>query len=458
MPSRREVGMDFPGKKITILGGGPAGLAVGYFARKGNIPFLIVEASHRTGGNSVTLKYGDFYFDSGAHRFHDKDREATQAIKKLMGEELIKINVPSQIYSDGKFIDFPLSPLDLLKNLGFFLSIKAIYSFFCAKFKKKKNIGHFASYANFKYGEVIAKKFLLNYSEKLWGDSCDRLAVDVAGKRIQGLDLKTFLTESFRGKKAKMEHLDGAFYYPSKGGIGDISERLEKYCGTGNISFGSNITRIFHDGKRFTSIEIDFAKKIEVETIVNTIPATHFLEKMEPRPPACLMEQSKKLQYRSLILVAFFLDKESVTPNASIYFPDKVFPFTRVYEPKNRNIRLSPQGKTSLVVEIPCRLGDNIWEKEDKRLKELYADIFFRLEFMEEKEIINSVVYRIKYAYPVLEKGFSEKIQDIMDYLNSFSNLYLSGRNGMFMYTHIHDQIRLGKEIIDSYSERKKLG
>jgi protoporphyrinogen oxidase len=440
-------------RKITILGGGPAGLAVGYFACKNHIPFLILEGSQRTGGNSITLNWETFYFDSGAHRFHDQHKEATKEIKNLMGDDLVRIEVPSQIYSEGKFIDFPLSPLNLINKLGVFLSLKAIGSLFRARFSKKE-ILHFKDYATYKYGNVIADKFLLNYSEKLWGEPCENLAVEVAGKRIHGLDLKTFLTESFRGKKAKTEHLDGAFYYPTSGGIGEISDRLQKYCGPGNISFGSDITRIFHDKKRITSVEINFRKKLPVDSLVNTIPLTLFLEKMQPLPPSPIMEMSKQLHFRSLILVAFFLNKDSVTPNASIYFPDKAVPFTRVYEPKNRNQRMSPMGKTSLVVEIPCRFRDEIWEKEDKKLKKLIKNFLLEIGFLKEKEVLNSIVYRINHAYPVLERGFSEKIQGILDYLNSFSNIFFSGRNGKFLYTHIHDQVRLGKEIIDTYLEK----
>ena len=55
-------------KHITILGAGPAGLAVGYYAQKNGLPFRIYEANNCIGGNSITLKHGDFLFDSGAHQ------------------------------------------------------------------------------------------------------------------------------------------------------------------------------------------------------------------------------------------------------------------------------------------------------------------------------------------------------------------------------------------------------
>jgi hypothetical protein len=69
--------------EITILGGGPAGLAIGYYAQKAGLEFRIYEAQNHVGGNCVTLQQGGFKFDSGAHRFHDKDPQATAEIKRL---------------------------------------------------------------------------------------------------------------------------------------------------------------------------------------------------------------------------------------------------------------------------------------------------------------------------------------------------------------------------------------
>ena len=92
--------------KITIIGGGPAGISCAYYANKHNIDFVLFESSDSLGGNCQTIKYQDFYFDTGAHRLHDKDAETTQLIKQLLGQGLKKINVPSQIFRDNKFIDF----------------------------------------------------------------------------------------------------------------------------------------------------------------------------------------------------------------------------------------------------------------------------------------------------------------------------------------------------------------
>ena len=107
------------GKKpfLDILGAGPAGLSAGYFAKNKNIPFRIFESSEYIGGNCRTITHGEFRYDTGAHRFHDKEIEATNVVKNLIGDELLTIDAPSQILSEGRMIDFPMNFSSLMDNL-----------------------------------------------------------------------------------------------------------------------------------------------------------------------------------------------------------------------------------------------------------------------------------------------------------------------------------------------------
>ena len=61
-------------------------LAVGYYAKKSGLAFTVYEAREKTGGNCVTFKHNGFFFDSGAHRFHDKDSEITKEVRLLLGQ------------------------------------------------------------------------------------------------------------------------------------------------------------------------------------------------------------------------------------------------------------------------------------------------------------------------------------------------------------------------------------
>ena len=97
------------GDVIHILGGGPAGLSTGYYAQKSGLDFTIYEAGSEPGGNCRTLRSGDFLFDTGAHRVHDKDAELTDEIRNMLGDDLFEVSAPSEIYSEGNFFRFPCS-------------------------------------------------------------------------------------------------------------------------------------------------------------------------------------------------------------------------------------------------------------------------------------------------------------------------------------------------------------
>jgi len=119
---------------------------------------------------------------------------------------------------------------------------------------------------------------------------------------------------------------------------------------------------------------------------------------------------------------------------------------------------MSPQGKTSLVVEIPCRQADAVWKKSDEELIVRVGPKLVQTGLIKKDEIIDSVVKRIPYAYPVLEAGFEEKLQHAAKVLARFSNLVLSGRSGLFVYGHIHDMMAMGKEIIERYRSELQKG
>ncbi len=439
--------------RFTILGGGIAGLAVGYFAKKSDIPFTIYEASDRLGGNATTFRHGDFLFDSGAHRLHDRDAEITREIKDLLGDDLVRIDSPSQIFHNGKLIDFPLSPLNLLRNLGFPTVLKAGMEILGSKMSPRRAAANFEEFAVRKYGRDVAERFLLNYSRKLWGLSPNRLSTAIAGQRLKGLDLRTFLVEAFFGHRAKVDHLErSSFYYP-KGGIGTIPQSVARFCGMENIHTGTRITRVLHDTRRVTAVEIDGSERIQQKdsVVVSTLPLPLLLHIMEPSPPSELLDLARSLRFRNMILAVYFLDKPSVNSNATTYFPDPGDPFTRGYEPRNRDPGMAPTGRTSFVFEIPCYPRDNTWKADDESLLKQIRSHVLRLGWFREEEIEETLVKRFPFAYPILEVGFEEKVSRLTGCLRGLSNLESTGRNGRFVYSWIHDMMRFGKDLVDDH-------
>jgi protoporphyrinogen oxidase len=292
--------------------------------------------------------------------------------------------------------------------------------------------------------------FLMNYSEKLWGLPCKELSHHSAGERLNGLNLRTLIIEAFCRRKTRARHLDGSFYYP-KYGIGDITGKCAEACGHENIKTRSRITKIFRNHDKIQALEINGRKKINTGYVVNTLPINLFLNMLAPRPPEDILDIGNTLIYQNVILVALFLNRSSVTKSATIYFPDKNYFFTRLYEPKNRSIDMSPPGRTSLVVEIPCRRDSEFWDMKDTELIERTSEKLVHIGLIREDEIFDACVRYLDYAYPVFQIGFEEKIDRIFNYINKFKNLTCAGRSGKFEYKHLHNMMKSGKEIVENY-------
>jgi protoporphyrinogen oxidase len=145
-----------------------------------------------------------------------------------------------------------------------------------------------------------------------------------------------------------------------------------------------------------------------------------------------------------VVLVALFLDQESVSDAAVIYFQSGNLGFTRAHEPRNRSRAMSPTGKTSLVVEFPCFVGDEVWRRDEKELVDGLVSYLEGMGLIKASSIIGTDVHRLVNTYPVYSTDYKETSEVILFYLRQYRNLWSLGRGGSFFYGHVHDFISDG--------------
>jgi protoporphyrinogen oxidase len=421
------------------------GLSVGYFARKVGLDVELFERNSFVGGNAITFRHGDFLFDSGAHRFHDKDDEMTKELLALLGDEIHRVSAPSQIYYDGRYIDFPMSPLNLFSRIGIAKGVEAGLSFLKARIAGCRSLNSFEDHSVGHYGRVLSSMFLLNYSEKLWGIPTSKLSVSASGSRLKGLTFATFLKELFVGKDAKTKHLDGSFYYP-KYGFGTICERFASEIGHERISLNAGIEKVFTSGNKIKAVQLSDGQLVDTPLVVSTLPLTKLVNIFSPAPDKHILETAKKLRFRNVLLLTLFFEKESISPNASIYFPQYHIPFTRAYEPRNRSALMSAKRRTSIVIEIPCQNEDALWQNDKEAVFRDLQPYLKEIGWLD--KLIDYELKRMPNAYPVLEIGSAPLVYELKQYLSQFTNLHLAGRNGVFEYTHVHDMMRTAYDLI----------
>src|SRR5919199_1916783 len=184
---------------VFVIGAGPAGLTAAYCLTKETPSVLVVEKDPvHVGGISRTVKYKNYLFDVGGHRFFSKSKEVVDLWHEILPDDFIERPRLSRIYYGGKYYSYPLSAFQALANLGLFTSAACMLSFAYAKAFPIKDPANFHEWVRNQFGEKLFSIFFKTYTEKVWGMSCDEISADWAAQRIKGLDLGVAVTNALK--------------------------------------------------------------------------------------------------------------------------------------------------------------------------------------------------------------------------------------------------------------------
>ena len=434
-----------------ILGAGLSGLSAAAWLTRGGQPATVLEKDVQVGGLARTISHGDFRFDLGGHRFLTDNERLQTFVAELLGEDLLKVPRKSQIYLDGTYVDYPLSPTNAVFGPGLAQTGTILLDYArekCRSIIRPRPATSLEEWVVARFGRTLFNLYFKNYSEKVWGIDCRQISRDWVARRIDGLSLRRYILHSlFRFTAGSSKTLTDSFYYP-RYGIGQLADRLQDLVtGRNEVRTGAAVERILHAGGRISGIEFqegNATRCCEGSAYLSSIPITRFLEKMSPSPPEPVRSAAAGIRFRALVIVALFLNRPTVTDLTWMYFPGKDIPFGRIHEPKNWSDALAPASQSHVVAEYFCNSNDRIWQTADDDLAALTARHLQELGFFDQEELAGSRVLRIPYAYPVFDVQYQRHLQVITDYLGRFANLHLVGRNGMFSYLNMDQAMESG--------------
>jgi protoporphyrinogen oxidase len=120
--------------EVFIIGAGPAGLTAAYCLTEDMPSVAVIEKDPTyVGGISRTVRYKDFLFDIGGHRFFSKAKEVMDLWHEILPDDFIERPRLSRIFYDGRFYSYPLNAFQALTNLGLLKSAACMLSFAYAK-------------------------------------------------------------------------------------------------------------------------------------------------------------------------------------------------------------------------------------------------------------------------------------------------------------------------------------
>jgi protoporphyrinogen oxidase len=443
---RREAAA--PPPRLTILGGGPAGLGVAFYAAERGLPFALFERAPEVGGLCRTYQCGEHRYDSGAHRFHDRDRDVTADVRRLMGEELVRVSSPSQIYDRGRFIDFPPTPLNWIRSRGIGEAARIGAEIVKARWRPRPERS-FEDLATNRYGRRLGEPLLISYTEKLWGLPAGALAPEVATRRLAGLGLRSLLVELLLPRRRR-GHLDGSFLYPRRG-YGALATRLAARLQAGSVATAHEVAGFECGGGSIRAIRFVGRPAVPVRgPVVSTLPLTALVRCLGDALPAAARRAAARLRFRHIRLVFLRLGIPRHSQNATIYVPDPRLAVSRLSEPKNRSPVMAPEGETGLVVEVPCSTGDALYELDGDLLAARVVAELGGIGLLDPRTVVASESRMLFNAYPVYSLDYAEHVQVIGEALAAIENLDVLGRGGLFWYSHLHDQLRCAKDYVGS--------
>lgn len=435
--------------KIAILGGGIAGLTLGNYLKK---EFKIFEQNNACGGLCRSLKERNFTFDfGGSHIIFSKDKEVLDFMIKLLKDNKIKNRRNTKILYKGRYVKYPFE--NGLANLPKEENFECLYYFIQNLIKKEKNElkqpTNFKEWCYFTFGKGIAEKYLIPYNEKIWKYPLERMNLEWV-KRIPNPPVEDIIKSSLGMETEGYTH-QLYFYYPKVGGIQALIKSLEKKINN-NITTNFKVRKIKKENEKW--IISNGREEKTYDKIISTIPIRDLMDILNA--PEEIRKAANNLKYNSLITVMIGLEIPKINNFSWLYIPDKKILTHRVSFPSNYSPYVAPEGKSSVLAEITCNIGDEIWKMKDRDLIEKTIDDLYKLKIINKKDVCFTRLKRIKYAYVINDVEYYKNIATVKKYMKKVE-IDLVGRFSEFKYLNMDAVIKSAIEMSDNLNTNLRL-
>lgn len=438
--------------RVVVLGGGPAGLGAAYrLRREAKAEVVLLERGDTLGGNAGRVRWNGHDLDFGSHRLHPScDAEILADVKSLLGDDLLDRPRHGRIRLLGRWVHFPLKAGDLLRHAPKSFLLEAARDAATKPFRSvPKGEENFATVLQASLGPAICRDFYLPYARKIWGRDPAALAAVQARRRVAAGSPVKLLRKVLGQVPGLKKKGAGRFFYPRRG-FGQICEAYgAAAAGLGaDVRTGHTVTQLrapASPGGPWTVRARGPGGESEwrADHVWSTIPVTALARMLDPAPPADVIDATRRIAFRAMVLAYVELDVAQFTEYDAHYFPGADVRLTRLSEPRNYSLATEPEGRTVLCAEIPCDVGDAVWEATPDALGRMVAEDLERSGIPLPKAPRATHAARLPQAYPVYLTGYEEPLAAVDRHLASRERLLTYGRQGLFAHDNTHHALAM---------------
>ncbi|MEO7041280.1 MAG: FAD-dependent oxidoreductase [Gemmatimonadaceae bacterium] len=442
---------------VVVLGGGPAGVGAAFQLRRlGRARVTLIEANPAVGGNSGSFDHAGQRLDYGSHRLHPAcDPAILEDIRTVLAGDLLDRPRHGRIRLRGRWIHFPLKPIDLLLRLDPGFALGTMHDMIRRRSKSTKptpGIESFASVLHGSLGETICRDFYFPYARKIWGAEPEELSAIQARRRVSAGSFGKLLRKLMSAVPGFKPPGSGRFFYPRRG-FGQISEAFAAAASKSgaDIMLGWRVTGVERDGDAWAVRAESGAetRTMHADYLWSTLPITMLARMTTPPPDEKSMAASGAVQYRAMLLVYLTLPVPQFTEFDAHYFPERAVTITRLSEPKNYSALDEPHESTTLCAELPCAPGDAYWEMSDAQLGAIVVADLARSGLPLPAEATSVYVKRLRFAYPIYRHGYERAFAALDDWASEQPNMLTFGRQGLFAHDNTHHALRMAYAASD---------
>ncbi len=460
-------------KKAFIIGAGPAGLTAGMeLLKAGNFAVTVIEKERVVGGLARTTEYKNCRYDIGPHHFITESEKVLAWWNEIMAGDFHQHKRYTRIYYKKHFFHYPLEPMNVVRGLSIMECVKSVLSYVWIRIFPIKEVRSFQDWVTNKFGRRLFSIFFKTYTEKVWGIECNKISADWSAQRIKGFSLSKAIFYAFFGgwfKKNKPRTINDVFYYPSRG-AGTLWERAaEKIMQNDNamLHLNTGVVSLEHDGKKIVAVSTaqqgseQGARQItrhEADYFFSTMPLRSLILSLTPAAPAHVIKAAQSLCYRGLITVNLIIQKTHVCPDHWLYIHEKDVRMGRIGNMNNFSpLMVDDAGKhTALSLEYFTFVDEPFWFKSDYELVELGKKELEKIGLVKAAAVVDGMVMRTPEAYPVYDEHYKEYLSVVLNYLATFPNLQLMGRNGLHRYNNMDIAMLSAMASVDKVLEQER--
>ena len=422
----------------------------------------------------------------GSHHvisYHNQQRPlpvngaGTTATSPNVDSDLMMLVRPrkSRIYFLRRFFAYPvtLTP-DTIRGLGILRTFRIGLSYLWTKFHQRKPETSLEDFLINRFGVQLYRTFFKSYTEKVWGVRCDQLSAEWGAQRIKGLSLSSAIAHFFKSifkkkqavgdiaQKGTETSLIEQFLYP-KYGPGQLWEHVAGLIQKkgGQVLTGWRVEGIETCGTTLIALQArnadGEAQRFAGDYFFSTMPVKELVEALDVPAPANVREVAEGLAYRDFITIGLLADKLAVTePDGSplkdtwIYIqePDVLLGRLQIFNNWSPYMVADPS-KVWIGLEYFCYDTDELWKMPDDELVRFATAEVEKIGLLHARDVLDGHVVRVPKTYPAYY-GTYDRFDEVRQYLDTYENLFLVGRNGMHKYNNQDHSMLTAMTAVDN--------